>query len=195
MKIGGCCFDVDNEEKPKRKRFWRAQSFPMPSFIVLLVDGDLTAAAACSKPQNERVYWEADSLPSPTPSPGPPQRLPAGIVYCHAVGMPGEGKASIISEFFLPLKIIVFRSCSAVGRIIRDYSDAGPIVICCASANAFLPFGNDSFVSKKPMINQGGEASSAHCPARPSARTRPLSPGCLSPLDNGDDLALNTHWP
>lgn len=150
MKIRGCCFNVDNEEKPKRKHFWRAQFFPLPScFILLLVDVDIIAAAACSRPKNERVCWEADSLPSPTPSPNPPQRPPGWIVCSHALGMPGKRKASLISEsFFLPLKIIVFRSCSAVGRIIRCYSDAGQIVIWYAKSNTFLPFGNDSLVSK-----------------------------------------------
>lgn len=57
-------------------------------FILLLVGGDIIAAAACSKPPNEHVCREADSLPSPpSPSQTHPQRKPGWLVYGRALGM------------------------------------------------------------------------------------------------------------
>ena len=75
-------------------------------FILLLVGGDIIAAAAYSKPPNEHVYREADSLPSPTsPSQTHPQRKPGWLLYGHALGMSREGNGLVHqSRVFSPFK-------------------------------------------------------------------------------------------
>lgn len=75
-------------------------------FILLLVGGDIIAAAAYSKPPNEHVYREADSLPSPTsPSQTHPQRRPGWPIYGHVLGMSWEGNGLVHqSRVFSPFK-------------------------------------------------------------------------------------------
>lgn len=94
--------------------------------------------------------------PLPNPSSVPrgslAAQLMAVLLGCHR-----KGKASLITERFFSAfkKIIVFRSCSAMGRIIKGYSYAGVMVLCYTSAfsKSCSPLGNDSLVSK-PMINE-----------------------------------------
>ena len=65
-------------------------------FILLLVGGDLIAAAACRKPPNEHVCREAGSLPSPpSPSQTHPPRKPGCLVYGRALGMSWDGNSLV----------------------------------------------------------------------------------------------------
>lgn len=58
-----------------------------------------------------------------------------------------EGKGLVNQWVFSSFENDCFPICSAMWRIIRGSSDAGPVVMW-KSSNAFFPFGNDSLVSK-----------------------------------------------
>lgn len=179
-----------------------AQFFPTPARFILLLAGGGTAAAAYSKPKtNMCVGTQTACHLQHSPLPKQPQRQPGRIVYGHALRMPQGGNGLVNQwEFFLPLKIIVFRCCCAMGRITKGYSDAGPIVICCTSSiwNSFFLLGMILWCLK-PMINQVW--CSQFCtlpgwPERQKSSRRPRShPVFLSSLEVGSGLAFNTHSP
>lgn len=200
MKTWGCCFDLNNEEKPKGKHCWRAQLFPVPSgVIVFLVDGGVIAAAACSKPKNEHMHWEADSQPSPTPpqTPTPPPHPETAWLDCLQSWSWGarEGKGLVNQgEFIPPLKSLFFFSDLVWSgenykRLFWRWPDCYRLhQLTCVS-----PFWECSLACK-PTINQAGEASSAHCPLdwESEMQKKAAKPVLLKPvlLDHGQWLSL-----
>lgn len=133
-----------NEKKPKGRHIWRAPVYPCPVVLfchLLMVTWSKHLLAA--NPTKKHVFWEANSLPPPVPFPQQSHRQPGWLIVATLLECHRKGKALLISErFFLSLKITAFKSCSAMGRIIKGYSKAVLIVTCYTSTicKSFSPF-------------------------------------------------------